>query len=172
MFFFFVNPSVLVGEKSSIFGTKIPESDEDEGDSRNEEGAAVFSSSWLPGGDPKYGHQIRSLAHFLLPSGSILILQRYCFYRARPPKDSDKKRKKKRKTEELEGVAMDEDVVEDLVLSSDEDDSLSDTPSDGDDGNGKAAPQNQQKQKQKQSTTASKKKSRANKSRKRKRANS
>ncbi|XP_048324867.2 nucleolar complex-associated protein 2 [Ziziphus jujuba] len=136
--------SVLVGEKSSIFGTKIPESDEDEGDSRNEEGAAVFSSSWLPGGDPK----------------------------ARPPKDSDKKRKKKRKTEELEGVAMDEDVVEDLVLSSDEDDSLSDTPSDGDDGNGKAAPQNQQKQKQKQSTTASKKKSRANKSRKRKRANS
>lgn len=115
---------------------------------------------------------IRSLAHFLFTFNSIVILQCYCFYRAKQPKESDKKRKRKRKTEELEDVAMDEDVVEDLVLSSDEDGSMSDTHSDGDDGNGKPVPQNQQKQKQKPSRNASKKKSRADKSRKRKKANS
>ncbi|KAI9092574.1 hypothetical protein K1719_027702 [Acacia pycnantha] len=41
--------SVLVGEESSVFGSKIPESDEDDDGRRNEEGASVFSSSWLPG---------------------------------------------------------------------------------------------------------------------------
>ncbi|XP_052186967.1 nucleolar complex-associated protein 2 [Diospyros lotus] len=44
--------SVLVGAKSSIFGSKVAESDEDD-DNRNEEGAAAFSSSWLPGSDSK-----------------------------------------------------------------------------------------------------------------------
>ncbi|EOY11699.1 Peroxidase 31, putative isoform 3, partial [Theobroma cacao] len=49
--------SVLVGEKSAVFGSKldrIPASDEED-DIRNkdedEDGASVFSSSWLPGGD-------------------------------------------------------------------------------------------------------------------------
>ncbi|KAF3452608.1 hypothetical protein FNV43_RR03041 [Rhamnella rubrinervis] len=140
--------SILVGEKSSVFGNKIPESNEEE-DTGNEEGTAVFSSSWLPGTDPK----------------------------DKQPEDLDKKRKKKRKREQLEDVAMDEDVVEDLVLSSDEDEdedeedgSLSDAFSDGDDRNRKPVPQNLQKQKQKPSTNVSKKKkSRASKSRKRKR---
>ncbi|KAM1055234.1 hypothetical protein ACFX13_029473 [Malus domestica] len=39
--------SVLVGEHSSVFGSKGRESDED--GTRDEEGTAVFSSSWLPG---------------------------------------------------------------------------------------------------------------------------
>ncbi|XP_028798120.1 nucleolar complex protein 2 homolog [Neltuma alba] len=42
--------SVLVGEESAVFGRNIPESDEDDDDARkNEEGASVFNSSWLPG---------------------------------------------------------------------------------------------------------------------------
>ncbi|KAM1166749.1 hypothetical protein PS2_028553 [Malus domestica] len=43
--------SVLVGEHSSVFGSKGRESDED--GTRDEEGTAVFSSSWLPGKDSK-----------------------------------------------------------------------------------------------------------------------
>ncbi|XWS58075.1 hypothetical protein CRYUN_Cryun08bG0004000 [Craigia yunnanensis] len=49
--------SVLVGEKSAVFGSKldqIPASDEED-DIRNEDGASAFSSSWLPGGDSWYG---------------------------------------------------------------------------------------------------------------------
>ncbi|KAK4851790.1 hypothetical protein QYF36_018443 [Acer negundo] len=47
--------SVLVGENSSIFGDKpIPASDEeDDDDTRDEQGATVFSSAWLPGSDSK-----------------------------------------------------------------------------------------------------------------------
>ncbi|KAE8037720.1 hypothetical protein FH972_010285 [Carpinus fangiana] len=89
--------SVLVGEHGSVFGNKIPESDEED-DTRNEEGAAVFnSSSWLPGSDTK----------------------------AKKPKEM-KKKKNNRNMEEHREVAVDEDIVEDLVLSSDEDESQSD----------------------------------------------
>ena len=48
--------SVLVGEKSAVFGSKldqIPASDEED-DIRNKDGATVFSSSWLPGGDSRF----------------------------------------------------------------------------------------------------------------------
>ncbi|XP_044483446.1 nucleolar complex protein 2 homolog [Mangifera indica] len=91
--------SVLVGEKSSIFGgKKIAESDEEEEDEAgNEPGAAVFSSSWLPGSTSK----------------------------DKSPKE-EKKEKKKKMRQEAE--AVDEDVVEDLILSSDEDGSISDAP--------------------------------------------
>jgi len=41
-----------VGERSSVFRNKIPESDEDDDDD-DEKGAVVFSSSWLPGGTPE-----------------------------------------------------------------------------------------------------------------------
>ncbi|KAA8549601.1 hypothetical protein F0562_001381 [Nyssa sinensis] len=47
--------SVLVGEHSSVFGSKTPEDDEDN-DARDEKGAAVFSSSWLPGSGSKTKH--------------------------------------------------------------------------------------------------------------------
>ncbi|XVE63144.1 hypothetical protein DITRI_Ditri06bG0176600 [Diplodiscus trichospermus] len=100
--------SVLVGEKSAAFGSKldqIPASDEED-DIRNEDGASVFSSSWLPGSDS----------------------------RAKPQKEEEKKKKKKKRKQE-EGVGEDEDIVEDLVLSSDEDGSLSDSPSTGEDDN-------------------------------------
>ena len=40
--------SVLVGEESSVFGKEMSDSDEEDA-RKNEEGAAVFSSSWLPG---------------------------------------------------------------------------------------------------------------------------
>ena len=40
--------SVLVGAESSLFGSKIPELDYEADGGDVEEGAAVFSSSWLP----------------------------------------------------------------------------------------------------------------------------
>lgn len=40
--------SVLVGAESSVFGSKIPELDDEDEGGDTEEGAAVFSSSWLP----------------------------------------------------------------------------------------------------------------------------
>ncbi|KAJ6714096.1 NUCLEOLAR COMPLEX 2 AND RAD4-RELATED [Salix viminalis] len=94
--------SVLVGEHSSVFRKKMPESDEDDDDADNEKGAVVFSSSWLPGGTPE----------------------------AKPSKKE--KKKKKRKAEHQEELASDEDVVEDLILSSDDDGSVDDSSSDED----------------------------------------
>ncbi|KAJ6713418.1 NUCLEOLAR COMPLEX 2 AND RAD4-RELATED [Salix purpurea] len=94
--------SVLVGEHSSVFRKKMPESDEDDDDAVNEKGAVVFSSSWLPGGTAE----------------------------AKPSKKE--KKKKKRKAEHQEELASDEDVVEDLILSSDDDGSVDDSSSDED----------------------------------------
>ncbi|CAL8998479.1 unnamed protein product [Prunus brigantina] len=136
--------SVLVGEHSSVFGSKVRESDE-EYDPKDEEGTTVFSSSWLPGTDSK----------------------------AKQPKDT-KKKKRKRKTEHQDQVAMDEDIVQDLVLSSDEEDgSLSNTFSAEEDEEGKPAPSKLESKKHKHSTNTSKKnvKSQAKRSKKRKKAN-
>jgi len=47
--------SVIVGEESSKFGNEISESDEEDA-RKNEKGAAVFSSSWLPGNESKYDY--------------------------------------------------------------------------------------------------------------------
>ncbi|CAJ1977783.1 unnamed protein product [Sphenostylis stenocarpa] len=87
--------SVLVGEESSKFGNEMSESDEEDA-RKNEEGAAVFSSSWLPGNESKI----------------------------KQPKETKRKRKKQQKEK-----AIDDDVVEDLVLSSDEDMPSSYSPS-------------------------------------------
>ncbi|CAH9138932.1 unnamed protein product [Cuscuta epithymum] len=91
-----VESSVLVGERSSVFGTKVEEADHE--DNMEEKGDAIFSSSsWLPGGIPN-------------------------------TKLTKEKKSKKRKESQDEN-ASDEDIVEDLVLSSDEEDgSISDTP--------------------------------------------
>ncbi|WOK97001.1 nucleolar complex protein [Canna indica] len=43
-----VESSVLVGSESSRFKSKLPELDDEDNDGDSEEGAAVFSSSWLP----------------------------------------------------------------------------------------------------------------------------
>lgn len=51
-----------MGEHSAVFGGRMSESDEDDVDTRNEKGAAVFSSSWLPGNESKYGFEISSLS--------------------------------------------------------------------------------------------------------------
>ncbi|XP_024029610.1 nucleolar complex protein 2 homolog [Morus notabilis] len=139
--------SVLVGEKSFVFGNKMRGSgDEEEDYTLDNEGNAAFSSSWLPGSDSK----------------------------AKQPKESNKKRKKKRETEQFEeDFAKDEDVVEDLVLSSDEEDgSMSDAvPSDEeDDENGK--PPKQQNKKKLSISALKNKKTRPKKSRKGKRASS
>ncbi|KAK3005873.1 hypothetical protein RJ639_015557, partial [Escallonia herrerae] len=132
--------SVQVGEHATVFRDNISESDEDDG-TRNEQGAAVFSSSWLPGKDSKTKH-------------------------------IKEKEKKKRRKELQEGGALDEDVVEELVLSSDEDDSGSDTESGGEVEAG-PVPRKQPSKKQKPSPQSPKKKSQfhAKKSKKRKRAN-
>ncbi|PON55662.1 Nucleolar complex protein [Parasponia andersonii] len=139
--------SVVVGENSSVFGNKMIESDEEEDDTQNKKGTAVFSSSWLPRSGPK----------------------------DQQSKESGEEKKKK-KTKELDEFAMDEDVVEDLVLS-DEDGSLSDGLSDEDDDGKKGKPPlhpNQQTKEQKKvsTKTSKKKKSHANKSKKRKRTSS
>ncbi|XP_071910165.1 nucleolar complex-associated protein 2-like isoform X1 [Coffea arabica] len=81
--------SVTVGERASIFGSKITDNDEQD-HSVNEEGVTAFNSGWLPGSDSTTSH-------------------------AEKVKE---KRKRKRPQEE---AAFDEDVVEELILSSDED---------------------------------------------------
>lgn len=95
----FSESSVVVGEHSSVFGKKIKKSDDeddaddnDEDDTGDVEGAAAFSSSWLPGSDAK---EKRSM-------------------------EETKMKKKKRRKENQDVLDSDEDVVEDLVLSSDE----------------------------------------------------
>lgn len=139
--------SVVVGEKSAVFGSKldqVPANDEED-DIRDDDGASIFSSSWLPGSDS----------------------------RDKPPKEEEKKKKKKNKKkkrmEEEEGVGEDEDIVEDLVLSSDEEASLSDSPSTGEDDD----IEEHQQSKKRKPKNLSKKNVRpdAKKSKKRKRAN-
>ncbi|KAJ6428007.1 hypothetical protein OIU84_023422 [Salix udensis] len=126
--------SVLVGEHSSVFRKKMPESDEDDDDAVNEKGAVVFSSSWLP--------------------GVTEILNKIIM--AKPSKKE--KKKKKRKAEHQEELASDEDVVEDLILSSDDDGSVDDSSSDEDEIP-KPPPSNPQSNKQERPTNLSKKKS-------------
>lgn len=142
--------SVLVGEKSSVFGEQMSDSDGGD-DAINEQGAAVFSSSWLPGSDSK-----------VKP----------------PPKAEEggskkKKKKKKRSTEQVEGLASDEDILEDLVLSSDEDEEMRDSPFSEKNGNSKKElPAKQKTKKWKASMKRSKKnaESQGKNSKKRKKA--
>ncbi|KAL7170836.1 hypothetical protein ACSBR2_035659 [Camellia fascicularis] len=140
--------SVLVGDHSSAFGSKMSENDEDDdNDIRNEEGTAVFNSLWLPGSDSKTKH----------------------------PEKKEKKKKKRRK-EAREEAALDEDVVEDLILSSDdeeyeEDDEDMSLP--GVDGMAELLSPKRQGKKRKPSAESSKKKGQfyGKKSKKRKKAN-
>ncbi|XP_031094669.1 nucleolar complex protein 2 homolog [Ipomoea triloba] len=90
-----IESSVIVGERSSLFGSKVMD-DVDDDDDREDTGDAVFNSSWLPGGNSKTKHS------------------------------KEKKTKKRKRSKD--GSASDEDIVEDLVLSSDEEGSMSDTP--------------------------------------------
>ncbi|GFZ20749.1 Noc2p family [Actinidia rufa] len=137
--------SVLVGANSSVFRSKISENDDDneDDDTRNEDGTAAFSSSWLPGIDSK----------------------------TKLPIEEEKKKKKRRKAPQEE-AAFDEDVVEDLVLSSDEDED-EDTFSPGPDAEAEPVSPKQKSKKRKPSTESSTKKFQchAKKSKKRKKAN-
>ncbi|KAK9273531.1 hypothetical protein L1049_018341 [Liquidambar formosana] len=119
-------------------------SQSDEDDTGIEEGAAVFNSFWLPGSDSKTKH---------------------------PKEENNKKKKKKKKKQEE--VALVEDVVQDFVPSSDEDESASDVPSARKDVKEKHVPPKQQSKKRKPSTDSSKNnfQFRAKKSKKRKKAN-
>lgn len=53
--------SVLVGAESSVFRKKLPELDEEDNEPDPEEGAAVFSSSWLPEKKKKYSSYFSKL---------------------------------------------------------------------------------------------------------------
>lgn len=133
----------------------------------------------LPSSTPPPGYRevipsmfIISLSRFsFFPLVQLLFIMLLLISRAKKPKEM-KKKKKNRNMEEHKEVALDEDVVEDLVLSSDEDESESDNPSAGDDDNGKPVPQ-QQSKRRRRPTNMSKKnaKSHAKRSMKRKRAN-
>lgn len=85
-------------------------------------------------------------------------------YRDKMPKEENKKRVRKRKTQQEE-AAVDEDVVEDLVLTSDEEGSLSDTDFDGVES---LAPKQQTKKKKSSIDGSKSTKSRGRKSKKRK----
>lgn len=137
--------NVLVGENSSIFGKKIAGSDDDEDDRANDEGAAVFSSSWLPGTSSE----------------------------TKPLKEK-KKKTKKRKTEQKEKESVDEDVVEDLVLSSDEEAPTSDSEvhSTSDDNDANPVTPNKQHKKRKPSKFQKNIQPRMEKPKKRKRVKS
>lgn len=55
----------------------MTESDEEEDHTRNDEGTAVFSSSWLPGSDSKYG--LSDISLFLSDTcSSIYVLFFVC----------------------------------------------------------------------------------------------
>uniref|UniRef100_A0A7N0UF79 Nucleolar complex protein 2 n=1 Tax=Kalanchoe fedtschenkoi TaxID=63787 RepID=A0A7N0UF79_KALFE len=134
-----VESSAVVGEHASVFGGRLPESDEED-DGRDEEGAAVFSSDWLPGSDSKSQKNATQ---------------------------GPKKAKKKKKQKKQEETAFDEDVVEDLVISSDEDedgegDELSnDRPAREDTEDDRSVPVNRQHKKRKTTSRPSKGKSKA-----------
>ncbi|XP_057968789.1 nucleolar complex-associated protein 2 [Malania oleifera] len=124
-----VESSVVVGAHSAVLGKHLSESYKEE-NIRNEEGAAVFSSPWMPGSDSKTKHS-----------------------------KEEKKKKKKRKGKENEpqqDVALYEDVLEDLVLSSDEDEPMSETPLGVKDAKAKPLPSNQHRKKSKSSSDLSK----------------
>lgn len=114
--------SVIVGEKALIFGKKRANSDDDDrhDDDDDEDvvdGAAVFSSPWLPSKD----HKAKDLEE-----------------------DEKVKKEKKRQKQKAAGkkAAGDDDVVEDFVLSSDEEESSDDEedPTETQDVKKKAAP--------------------------------
>ncbi|XP_065877234.1 nucleolar complex-associated protein 2 [Euphorbia lathyris] len=150
---FLEESSVVVGERSSTFGNRVPEFEDDDGndndddDDKSGKGAAVFSSSWLPGGESKAKEDSKE----------------------KEKTEKKKKKKKKKKGEQQEDLALDEDVVEDLVLSSDEDVSAneslssSDDDDDDEDEDGNSVPNELQNKKQKLSEKSSKKKSRPKK---------
>lgn len=97
-----VESSVLVGERTSVFGNKVENVDHE--DDKEESGDAIFSSSWLPGGTPNINLE-------------------------KEEKKSKKRKGPRKKDDAVAAAASDEDIVEDLVLSSDED---SDPPTEDD----------------------------------------
>ncbi|XP_076894850.1 nucleolar complex-associated protein 2-like [Bidens hawaiensis] len=151
-----VESSVIVGEKASIFGKRRSNRDDDNDDEDDDDddldvdvdvdGAAAFSSSWLPSGD----HKAKNL-------------------------EEDKKEKGKKGKKDGKKAGGDEDVVEDFVLSSDEEESMSDDEEDVNETEGvevkKPAPVKQGKQKQKPSNKRKGNFHAKNKSRKKNKAN-
>lgn len=111
--------SVVVGAHSSVFGKKLPDSDEED-DTRNDDGTAAFSTSWLPSRDSK----------------TKVVKE-------------DNSKKRKREKGKPDEVALDEDIVEDLVLSSDEDSTSDDDTPLEEDGNLKSVPLQQKSKKRK-----------------------
>nr|XP_043638925.1 nucleolar complex protein 2 homolog [Erigeron canadensis] len=145
--------SVIVGEKASIFGKKRAnrdddDNDDDEDDDLNVDGAAVFSSSWLPSGDQKAKNLEED--------------------------EKDKKEKKRQKQKSnAKKAAGDEDVVEDFVLSSDEEESSDEeVPIETEDVKTKAVPSKHVRHKRNRTEKSSKGKgiNAKNKSKKRKTA--
>ncbi|KAL9257997.1 Nucleolar complex-associated protein 2-like protein [Drosera capensis] len=110
--------SVVVGAESAAFEKNIAESDEED-DAPDEEGVAVFSSSWLPGKDRSKQSKTET---------------------------EEKKKRRKRKPKTEEPGALDEDIVEDLVLSSDEESDMeNDSPPMKKGGKGQELAKNQQR---------------------------
>ncbi|WZZ02797.1 hypothetical protein YC2023_088718 [Brassica napus] len=118
-----VESDVIVGEDSAVFGKNAPSSDEEEDEAdRNEKGAAAFSSSWLPGSDSKYPN-----VDWVTGLGEK---------EAEEEEEKKKPKKRKRKSQaekkQVEEGAGEDDVVEDFVFSSDEEDDLFDIEGDKD----------------------------------------
>lgn len=94
----------------------------------------------------------------------------FIIVRARQPEEKKSKKKKRKKEQQDKAAPRDEDIVEDLVLSSDEDDGLLSDTSAESDGNENVKPVRKQTQKPKVPSRGSKKNthSPANKAKKRK----
>lgn len=129
--------SVIVGKESSVFGDEASESDEED-IKEDEDGTAAFSSSWLPGNDKycsfslfifHWQPHLGILKHIRSTQISLYFLSDECF--AFRIKQEPTETKRKRKKHQKERTAVDDDIVEDLVLSSDEDLPSSDSPSAG-----------------------------------------
>jgi len=113
--------SVIVGAESSTFSRRLSEAQKQQDEQDDDEGTIAFSKNWLvENKKPKY--VLPSLFFPLL--GVENTLSYHCSV-CRTPKEN-----KKRPWED-DDVATEEDRVEDLVLSSDEEDGNNQEPEDG-----------------------------------------
>ncbi|KAL0758693.1 hypothetical protein Bca101_074843 [Brassica carinata] len=119
-----VESDVIVGEDSAVFGKNAPSSDEEEDEAdRNEKGAAAFSSSWLPGSDSKLQPNVDWVTG---------LGEKEAEEEEEKKKPKKRKRKSQAEKKQVEEGAGEDDVVEDFVFSSDEEDDLFDIEGDKD----------------------------------------
>nr|AGT16686.1 hypothetical protein [Saccharum hybrid cultivar R570] len=113
---------VIVGAESSTFSRRLSEAQKQQDEQDNDEGTIAFSKNWLAENKkPKY---VLPSLFFPLLLAVENTLSYHCSV-CRTPKEN------KKRPREDDDVATEEDRVEDLVLSSDEEDGNNQEPEDG-----------------------------------------